>query len=199
MPKEKIERQKMPEQKPHERIKNFTEVPIGFPEATAMKEAERCLQCKKPACVKGCPVEVGIPEFIKLIAEGKFVDAARKIKSTNALPAVCGRVCPQENQCEKLCIVGKKDKPVAIGSLERFASDFERNTNAVKLPDIAEKKNIKVAVVGSGPAGLTCAGDLALKGYAVPIFAALHKTGGVLVYGIPEFRQAKGKVQAAGN
>jgi glutamate synthase (NADPH/NADH) small chain len=185
-----------PEQKPHERIKNFNEVPFGFPQEIAMKEALRCLQCKKPACVKGCPVEVAIPEFIKLVAEGKFVEAARKIKSTNALPAVCGRVCPQENQCEKVCIVGKKDKPVSIGSLERFVSDFERNTNAVKLPDIPEKKNRKVAVVGSGPAGLTCAGDLALKGYDVTIFEALHKTGGVLVYGIPEFRLPKVIVQA---
>ena len=199
MPKEKIERQKMPEQKPHERVKNFNEVPLGFPEATAMQEANRCLQCKKPACVKGCPVEVCIPEFIKLVAESKFVEAARKVKSTNALPAVCGRVCPQESQCEKFCIVAKKDKPVGIGALERFVADFERNTNAVKIPTIADKKNIKVAVVGSGPAGLTCAGDLALKGYDVTIFEALHKTGGVLVYGIPEFRLPKVIVQAEVN
>ncbi|MDI6732433.1 MAG: NADPH-dependent glutamate synthase [Planctomycetota bacterium] len=196
MPKEKIQRQKMPEQKPQERIKNFNEVPFGYSAEIAMKEANRCLQCKKPLCVKGCPVEVAIPEFVKLVSEGKFVEASRKIKETNALPAICGRVCPQEDQCEKVCIVGKKDKPVAVGALERFVSDLERNNNAIKIPDIPEKKNRKVAVVGSGPAGLTCAGDLALKGYDVTVFEALHKSGGVLVYGIPEFRLPKVIVQS---
>jgi glutamate synthase (NADPH/NADH) small chain len=199
MPKEKIERQKMPEQTPQDRVKNFNEVPFGYPDEIAVKEANRCLQCKKPACMKGCPVEVAIPEFIKLVSEGKFVEASRKIKGTNALPAICGRVCPQEGQCEKFCVVGKKDKPVAIGALERFVSDLERNTNQIKLPDIPEKKNRKVAVVGSGPAGLTCAGDLALKGYDVTVFEALHKPGGVLVYGIPEFRLPKMIVQAEVN
>ncbi|MBI4711897.1 MAG: NADPH-dependent glutamate synthase [Planctomycetes bacterium] len=194
--KDKTQRQAMPEQKPLDRIKDFNEVPFGYPEEIAMKEAGRCLQCKKPACIKGCPVEVAIPQFIKLISEGKFVEAARKIKETNALPAVCGRVCPQEDQCEKVCIIGKKDKPVSIGALERFAADYERNHNAVKIPAIAEKKNKKVAIVGSGPAGLTCAGDLALKGYSVTIFEALHKAGGVLVYGIPEFRLPKAIVQS---
>ncbi|MFH0887917.1 MAG: NADPH-dependent glutamate synthase [Planctomycetota bacterium] len=196
MPKEKIERQKMPEQKPQERIKNFNEVPFGYTPEIAIKEANRCLQCKKPLCVKGCPVEVAIPEFIKLISENKFVEASRKIKQTNALPAICGRVCPQEDQCEKVCIVGKKDKPVSIGALERFVSDFERNNNAIKIPDIPERKNRKIAVVGSGPAGLTCAGDLVLKGYDVTVFEALHKPAGVLVYGIPEFRLPKTIVQA---
>lgn len=189
--KEKIPRQQMPEQKPQERARNFDEVPFGLPPEIALKEASRCLQCKKPLCVKGCPVEINIPAFIKFISEGKYAEAAYKIKETNALPAVCGRVCPQEDQCEKLCIVGKKDKPVAIGSLERFVADYERKNNLVKVPDIPEKKNRKVAIVGSGPAGLTCASDLALKGYDVTVFEALHKGGGVLVYGIPEFRLPK--------
>jgi glutamate synthase (NADPH) small chain len=196
MAREKIERQKMPEQKPQERIRNFNEVPFGLSQDIAVKEANRCLQCKKLGCVKGCPVEVAIPEFIKLISEHKFIEASRKIKETNALPSICGRVCPQEDQCEKLCVLGKKDKPVSIGALERFVSDYERNNNAIKIPDIPEKKNIKVAVVGSGPAGLTCAGDLALKGYDVTVFEALHKPAGVLVYGIPEFRLPKVIVQA---
>jgi len=196
MPKEKIERQKMPEQKPLDRIRNFNEVPFGFTPELAQKEAQRCLQCKKPACVKGCPVEVKIPEFVQLILDGKFIEASRKIKETNALPAVCGRVCPQESQCEKFCIVGKKNKPVAIGSLERFAADYERDQKAIEKPVCGAQNGHKVAVVGSGPAGLTCAGDLALKGYDVTIFEALHKPGGVLVYGIPEFRLPKAIVQS---
>jgi glutamate synthase (NADPH/NADH) small chain len=156
-----------------------------------MGEAKRCLQCKKPLCVEGCPVNVKIPEFIKLIAAGEFSAAARKIKETNALPAVCGRVCPQETQCEKKCILGKKASAIQVGHLERFCSDWERENGPVVLPDIKPKNNKKVGVVGSGPAGLTTAGELIKEGYEVTIFEALHEPGGVLVYGIPEFRLPK--------
>ena len=212
--KEKIPRQKMPEQTPQERKKNFNEVPFGFTPEQAMKEANRCLQCKKPTCISGCPVEVNIPGFLKLITEGKFIEAAWLVKETNALPAICGRVCPQEEQCEIKCVLGKKaerqsrqerDKlrpdligrePVAIGILERFVADFERNSGNIKKPEIAEATGRKVAVIGAGPAGLTCAGDLAKLGHSVTLFEALHKTGGVLVYGIPEFRLPKAIVQA---
>ncbi|MCK4946933.1 MAG: NADPH-dependent glutamate synthase [Candidatus Aureabacteria bacterium] len=188
---EKIPRQKMSEQKPHERIKNFLEVPFGYTEEQAVKEASRCIQCKNPLCVQGCPVRVQIPEFIKLVTERKFIEAARKIKETNSLPAVCGRVCPQEDQCEKVCILGKKGDPVAIGTLERFVADYEREHIEVQnVPEVKETGK-SVAVVGSGPAGLTVAGDLAKIGYNVTIFEALHKPGGVLVYGIPEFRLPK--------
>lgn len=186
----------MPEQKPEERAKNFDEVPYGYSEETAMLEAKRCLQCKKPKCMKGCPVEIDIPGFVNLVAEGHHWDAIRKIKETNSLPAVCGRVCPQESQCEVYCIVGKKGEPVAIGRLERFLADFERNSGEVVKPDLAPPTGKKVAVVGSGPAGLTAAGDLARMGHKVVIFEALHKAGGVLVYGIPEFRLPKAIVQA---
>jgi len=189
--KEKVPRHKMPEQDPKVRIHNYNEVPIGYSEETAMKEAERCIQCKKPGCRTGCPVGVDIPAFVKLIAEGKFIEAAWKLKEDSALPAVCGRVCPQESQCEKFCILGKKDEPVAIGRLERFAADFERNSGQVKIPEITAKNGKKVAVVGAGPAGLTVAGDLIKLGYEVTIYEALHKPGGVLVYGIPEFRLQK--------
>jgi len=194
--KEKVPRHKMPEQDPKVRIHNYNEVPIGYSEETAMKEAERCIQCKKPGCRTGCPVGVDIPAFVKLIAEGKFIEAAWKLKEDSALPAVCGRVCPQESQCEKFCILGKKDEPVAIGRLERFAADFERNSGQVKIPDITAKNGKKVAVVGAGPAGLTVAGDLIKLGYEVTIYEALHKPGGVLVYGIPEFRLPKSIVEA---
>lgn len=194
----KIPRQKMPEQKPEERIKNFNEVPYGYTPELAKLEASRCLQCKKPTCITGCPVEVKIPEFIKLILEDDFIGAARKIKETNSLPAVCGRVCPQETQCEKFCVLGKKDEPVAIGRLERFAADWERE-KGVEVPEILPPNGKKVAIVGSGPAGLTCAGDLVKLGYDVTIFEALHKPGGVLVYGIPEFRLPKAIVQAEVN
>lgn len=194
--KEKIPRQKGTEQRPEDRVKNFNEVPYGFTEEVAMKEATRCLQCKKPICISGCPVEINIPGFIKLITEGKFTEAAWKIKETNGLPAICGRVCPQEEQCEVRCILGKKAGAVAIGALERFVADFERNHNAIKKPDIAEKTNRKVVVVGAGPAGLTCAADLAKMGHGVTLFEALHKPGGVLVYGIPEFRLPKAIVQS---
>ncbi len=189
--KEKIPKQPMPEQEPAVRARNFDEVPFGLSQEAAMKEAERCLQCKKPLCITDCPVEVDIPGFVKLIAEGKFAESIRKIWETNALPAVCGRVCPQEIQCEGKCIVGKKDDPVAVGNLERFVADYERMYGKGELPPKAESTGKKVAVVGSGPAGLTVAGDLILKGHEVTIFEAFHKPGGVLVYGIPEFRLPK--------
>jgi len=194
--KEKIPRQKMPEQDPKERIKNFNEVPFGYPPDVAQLEAERCLQCKKPSCVLGCPVEVDIPGFIRLVKEGDFEGAAKKIKEKNALPAICGRVCPQEVQCESKCVLGKKDEPVAIGRLERFVADWERENGKISIPEIKEKTGKKVAVVGSGPAGLTVAADLILLGHDVTIFEALHKPGGVLVYGIPEFRLPKRIVEA---
>ena len=186
----------MAEQPAEERVKNFREVPLGYTEDEAAEEARRCLQCKKPACSTGCPVEIDIPAFISLVAEKKFAEAAKKIKETNSLPAVCGRVCPQEIQCESRCVVGKKGEPVAIGRLERFVADWEREMGKVEPPPRPRPKHKKVAVIGSGPAGLTVASDLAKLGYAVTLFEALHKTGGVLVYGIPEFRLPKAIVQA---
>jgi len=183
-------RTKVPQQSAKERIKNFFEVALGFSKEQAQKEAQRCLQCKDPACVKGCPVEIDIPAFIKLIKEGKQKEALEKIKEKNNLPAVCGRVCPQENQCEAACVLNKKKIPINIGALERYATDYEsviRHTSHVRR----EKLLAKVAVVGSGPAGLTCAADLAKMGYEVTIFESLHVPGGVLVYGIPEFRLPK--------
>ncbi len=181
----------MPEQKPQVRMRNFDEVPLGLPPELAVKEAQRCLQCKKPTCMEGCPVAIDIPAFIKLIKEEQFTKAIRKIWERNALPAVCGRVCPQEIQCEGLCILGKKGDPVAIGNLERFAADLEREFGKGDLPPKAEHTGKKVAVVGSGPSSLTVAGDLILKGHDVTVFEAFHKPGGVLVYGIPEFRLPK--------
>ena len=189
--REKIPRQPMPEQKPKVRAKNFDEVPLGYSSETAIKEAQRCLQCKKPGCVAGCPVEIDIPGFIQLIKEEKFTESIRHIWQKNSLPAVCGRVCPQEIQCEGLCIVGKKGEPVAIGNLERFVADWERENGTGALPPKADPTGKKVAVVGSGPAGLTVAGDLIAKGHEVTVFEAFHKSGGVLVYGIPEFRLPK--------
>jgi glutamate synthase (NADPH/NADH) small chain len=186
----------MPEQDPKKRIQNFEEVPFGYTEETAIIEAKRCIQCKKPACIAGCPVDVKIPEFIKEIAEGNFIESAKVLKETNSLPAVCGRVCPQEDQCEKTCILGKKGEPVAIGRLERFAADYERNSGKVSVPAVAKSNGKKVAIAGAGPAGLTIAGDLVKLGYDVTIFEALHKSGGVLVYGIPEFRLPKAIVKA---
>lgn len=189
--KAKVPRVKMPEQDPDVRRRNFDEVPLGLTPEMAVLEASRCLQCKKPACMEGCPVSVNIPGFISKIAANDFDGAINIIWGKNALPAVCGRVCPQEEQCEGKCIVGKKEKPVAIGYLERFTADYARNNNSGGVPEIAAKTGKKVAVVGSGPSGLTVAGDLLLKGHDVTIFEAFHKAGGVLVYGIPEFRLPK--------
>jgi glutamate synthase (NADPH) small chain len=190
-----ISRQKMPEQDPQVRAKNFEEVPFGYSPELAKLEATRCLQCKKPTCLDGCPVSIDIPRFIWLIVQEDYLGAARKLKEMNSLPAVCGRVCPQEDQCEKVCILAKKGEPVAIGRLERFAADFERLHGEFVMPAMDPPSGKKVAVVGSGPASLTLAGDLIKKGHQVTIFEALHKTGGVLVYGIPEFRLPKATVQ----
>lgn len=189
-------RQPMPEQKPEERVTNFLEVPLGYDPETAVREANRCLGCPKKPCVEGCPVAVDIPGFIRLVAEGNFIGAARKIKETNSLPAVCGRVCPQEEKCEARCVRGKKGQPVAIGRLERFVADYERSSGEVSAPSIPPLTGKRIAVVGSGPSGLTAAGDLAKMGHEVTMFEALHKPGGVLVYGIPEFRLPKAIVQA---
>ena len=181
----------MREQPPKERAKNYDEVPYGYSEKEAIQEARRCLQCKKPICIEGCPVEIDIPGFIRLIAEGDFQGAIEKLKEKNVLPAVCGRVCPQEDQCEKICVLAKKFESVAIGRLERFAADWERAHGESSVPKIPRSTGKKVAIIGAGPGGLTVAGDLIMKGHAVTIFEALHKPGGVLVYGIPEFRLPK--------
>jgi glutamate synthase (NADPH/NADH) small chain len=180
----------MPEQDPLVRNKNFQEVALGYTEEQAVKEAEKCLTCRNPKCISGCPVEVDIKEFVELVKQRKFMEAALKIKETNSLPAICGRVCPQETQCEAPCIYGIRNEPVAIGRLERFVADYAR-AHGEPLPEIAEKNGKKIAVIGSGPAGLTCAGDLVKIGYDVTIFEAFHKPGGVLIYGIPEFRLPK--------
>jgi glutamate synthase (NADPH/NADH) small chain len=189
--KEKVLRQKMPEQPASERRRNFKEVPLGYSEEQAKAEASRCLQCKKPACVEGCPVGISIPEVIHFIAEGEFTKAILKLWEKNSLPAVCGRVCPQESQCQRQCIVGNKDDPVSIGNIERFIADWARGRNDIPIPPLAPETGKKVAVVGSGPGGLTVAGDLIRKGHAVTIFEAFHEPGGVLGYGIPEFRLPK--------
>ncbi|HOE20899.1 MAG TPA: NADPH-dependent glutamate synthase [Spirochaetota bacterium] len=192
---DKIPRQKMPQQDAKNRIRNFNEVPLGYDEKTAMLEAARCLQCKRPTCIDGCPVNINIPGFIKALKEGKPLEAFFTIKQTNSLPAVCGRVCPQEDQCEKLCVLAKKGDAVAIGNLERYVADYEREKEHFVAQRSDSHTNKKVAIIGSGPAGLTAAGDLARIGYNVTIFEALHKAGGVLVYGIPEFRLPKDIVQ----
>ncbi len=180
----------MPEQLPTQRNKNFDEVALGYTPEMAIKEANRCLNCKNPVCVSGCPVNVQIPDFISLIANGDFKAAYEKIAETSSLPAVCGRVCPQECQCEGKCIRGIKGESVAIGRLERFAADYYLENFEKEIPEIIPNGK-KVAVIGGGPAGLTCAGDLAKKGYKVTVFEAFHTAGGVLVYGIPEFRLPK--------
>jgi len=204
--KVKIPRTSMPEQSPEERIKNFKEVALGYTEEDAIKESTRCLQCKKPRCIEGCPVDIDIKSFIDLISKKEFDKALDKVREKNSLPAICGRVCPQEDQCEKKCILAVKDKSVAIGRLERFVADRKLSENNItgnesngcnennnlKSKELdCKSSNKKIAIIGSGPAGLTCAGELAKMGYKVTIFEALHKTGGVLVYGIPEFRLPK--------
>lgn len=184
----KAPRVSMREQEPEVRNGNFGEVALGYGEEEALTEAARCLQCKKMPCVAGCPVEIDIPAFIKLIEDGNFSGAAAELKERNNLPAICGRVCPQETQCEALCTLGKKGEPVAIGRLERFAADYEAAQGELILPAKASPTGSKVAVIGSGPTGLTCAGDLARMGHEVAVFEALNAPGGVLTYGIPEFR-----------
>jgi len=185
----------MPKQEPFERIRNFDEVALGYTESLALEEAGRCLNCKKPQCREGCPVAVNIPSFIKCIADGDFVQGIKRIKETNALPAVCGRVCPQEEQCEQQCLLGKKGDPVSIGRLERFLADWEASKGKIEKPEMAPANGKRVGIVGSGPAGITVANDLALLGYEVSIFEALHEAGGVLTYGIPEFRLPKAIVK----
>ena len=191
-----IPRQHMPEQDPIARGHNFQEVNYGYTPELAQTEAQRCIRCAKPKCVEGCPVQVKIPDFIASIAEGKFLEAARILHKDNALPAVCGRVCPQEEQCEKVCILGKKGQSVAIGHLERFAADYEREQGHIEMPELPKPTGKRVAIVGAGPSGLTIAGDLVKNGHDVTIFEALHLSGGVLVYGIPEFRLPKAIVYA---
>jgi len=195
-PKPKKEAVRMPKQEPLTRRQNFNEVALGYTEEQALEEASRCLQCPKPQCVSGCPVGISIPEFIKLLKEKKYEEAINKIKEKNVLPAICGRVCPQEEQCQKLCIMGKAREPVSIGRLERWLADWERKKGNVKAEKTAQSTGKKVAIVGAGPAGLTVAADLAKLGHDVVIFEALHLPGGVLVYGIPEFRLPKSIVQA---
>lgn len=196
-PKPKIERESVPipKQKPEERRRNFSEVALGYTEDQALTEANRCLQCPKPQCVEGCPVEIDIPAFIKLMKGKDYRAAAEKIKEKNCLPAICGRVCPQEEQCQKFCVLGKVGDPVSIGRLERFLADWERITG-IDLPNKLPPTGKQVAVIGAGPAGLTVAADLAKLGHKVVIFEALHLPSGVLMYGIPEFRLPKSVVQA---
>ena len=184
-------RRAMPKQNPWERIKNFDEVALGYPVREAVEEASRCIKCKKPLCNQGCPVGIDIPGFIRCIVEGDFASGVRKIKETNALPAICGRVCPQEEQCEKVCVLSNKSAPIAIGRLERFLADWEAAEGKIEVPPMAPKTGKKVAIVGAGPAGVTVANDLIILGHEVTIYEALHECGGVLIYGIPEFRLPK--------
>ena len=190
------EKNPMPEQAPDVRNKNFLEVACGYTEDMAVNEAMRCLKCRKKPCMSGCPVMVKIPDFIAKVAEGEFEEAYRIISETSSLPAICGRVCPQENQCEGKCVHGKKGEPVAIGRLERFVADWHAANYGNEEIKPAETNGHKVAIIGTGPAGLACAGDLVNKGYEVTVFESLHKTGGVLVYGIPQFRLPKEIVAA---
>jgi glutamate synthase (NADPH/NADH) small chain len=186
-----LERRPMPKQPPHIRRRNFDEVARGYTPEMAVAEARRCLLCKKPTCIEGCPVDIDIPAFVGRIAEGDFVGAIRKLKQTNCLPAMCGRVCPQETQCEEKCHLHKKEASIAIGRLERFAADWEAGEGQVEMPEMRSATGKKVAVVGSGPAGITVAGDLIKLGHEVVLYEALHEPGGVLTYGIPEFRLPK--------
>ena len=188
-------REPMPKQDPKLRIQNFEEVALGYTRDQAMREASRCLDCKKSPCITGCPVDIDIPAFVKLIRNGDFIGAIHKIKERNLLPAICGRVCPQEDQCEVVCVLAKKGQPIAIGRLERFAADHAFQQGDVRLPNLPPPTGKKVAVIGAGPAGLTAASELIQKGHGVTVFEALHKAGGVLVYGIPEFRLPKWIVQ----
>ena len=190
-----LQRREMPKQPPHIRRRNFKEVALGYSIDLAVQEAKRCLQCKKPFCIEGCPVEINIPGFVKKIAAQDFGGAIRILKEKNCLPAICGRVCPQEEQCEKKCVLNNKKAPVAIGRLERFAAEWEASQEQSEIPKIPAGTGKKIAVVGSGPAGVTVAGDLVLLGHEVTIFEALHEPGGVLTYGIPEFRLPKAVVR----
>lgn len=196
-PKSKLRKEavEMPKQDPMARVKNFSEVALGYTEEMALEEASRCLQCKNPLCKQGCPVEVSIPEFIKCIRERKYADGISIIKTKNALPAVCGRVCPQEEQCQKMCVIGKKGQPINIGRLERFLADWELE-HKCEVPKVAPSTGKKAAIVGAGPAGMTAAADLIRLGHEVTVFEALHVAGGVLSYGIPEFRLPKAIVQS---
>lgn len=194
MPNMSLKKNEMPSQSPEVRRSNFEEVALGYTEEQAIDEAQRCLHCKNKPCVGGCPVHIDIPAFIKEVAEGNFEKAYEIISESSSLPAVCGRVCPQETQCEQKCVRGIKGEPVAIGRLERFVADYH-NAHSTEKAKTPAKNGHRVAVIGSGPAGLTCAGDLAKKGYDVTVFEALHLAGGVLVYGIPEFRLPKSIVQ----
>ena len=194
MPNMSLKKNPMPSQSPEERSKNYKEVALGYTREQAIDEAQRCLHCKNRPCVSGCPVRIHIPDFIAKVAEGEFEEAYQIISQSSSLPAVCGRVCPQESQCEMHCVRGIKGEPVAIGRLERFVADWH-NAHSEAAPAVPEQNGHKVAVIGSGPSGLTCAGDLAKKGYTVTVFEALHTAGGVLVYGIPEFRLPKSIVQ----
>jgi glutamate synthase (NADPH/NADH) small chain len=195
MPKVNPKKTKMREQDPKARARNFEEVPYGYSPEEAIAEAQRCLGCKKPGCVEGCPVNIDIPGFVKQIAEGAFLESMRVMKRTNVLPAICGRVCPQETQCEGMCVLAKKMEPVAIGNLERFIADWEAQQKECVMCEMLPPTGKKVAVVGCGPAGLTVAGDMRKLGHGVTILEALHKPGGVLMYGIPEFRLPKAIVE----
>ncbi len=195
MPKLDLNRVSMPKQEPLVRAKNFDEVALGYNEEQALAEATRCIQCPKRSCIDGCPVDVDIPDFILAVREGNMPEAVRILKSKNSLPGICGRVCPQESQCEETCTIAKKGAPIAIGRLERYVADWELSQGQMQKPELAKPTGKRVAVVGSGPAGLTAAADLAKLGHEVTIFEALHTAGGVLMYGIPEFRLPKLVVQ----
>ncbi|HYG57574.1 MAG TPA: FAD-dependent oxidoreductase, partial [Symbiobacteriaceae bacterium] len=195
MARKNRQRQEMPLLDAAVRVTRFDEVALGYTQEMAMAEAERCLNCKDPVCENGCPVQVPVKDFIALLAAGKVEDSIKRMREVNRLPAICGRVCPQEEQCESKCIMGKKFEPVAIGRLERFVADWERQHGFVEMDEIPKRQE-RVAIVGAGPAGLTCAGDLAAHGYQVTVFEALHAAGGVLIYGIPEFRLPKDIVEA---